>query len=197
MPGIRPTDVLQRPGYPETRYHAEPRDVIRDGRAVASLDVFQEFGSWKIAVRACPGSGIGPKKGAPAPAPPTRVCSVHQIPKVRVVVASPKKGEKASSPVHFRIRKVLPAGCDATFYVTVDGVPYQFTGGRVENDAARETTKLRKGLGRFACISTTSFHGLLDVAPGVHTLRVSDDQCSMGSEVPRTVPVEIDFYVTP
>ena len=74
VPGIRPTDVLQRPGYPETPYHAEPRDVIRDGRAVASLDVFQEFGSWKIAVRACPGSGIGPKKGAPAPAPPSRVC---------------------------------------------------------------------------------------------------------------------------
>ena len=123
--------------------------------------------------------------------------SVHQIAKVRVVVTSPKEGEKVSSLVHFRIRKVLPAGCDATFYVSVDGVPYQFTGELVKDDAARETTKLRKGFGRFACISTTSVHGVLDVAPGAHTLRVSDDQCSMGSEVPRTVPVEIDFYVTP
>jgi hypothetical protein len=59
VPGLRLTDLVIRPGYPETEFHSEPRTVYRDGRAVADLSIASEHGRWWVHVRACPASGIG------------------------------------------------------------------------------------------------------------------------------------------
>lgn len=65
VPGVEPNDVFEHPGYPETEFHAdEMLLVLRDGESIASLSFFQEQGSWKIGVRACPDSGIGGDEGS-------------------------------------------------------------------------------------------------------------------------------------
>ena len=60
VPGIRPDDVFQRPGYPEGEWHFEPRTVLREGRRIAGLMFVEAGETWDILVHACPGSGIGP-----------------------------------------------------------------------------------------------------------------------------------------
>ncbi len=58
VPGLEPADELERPGYPGTEFHFEPRTVVRGGRRVAGVMLVQEDGFWAIDVRACPGSGL-------------------------------------------------------------------------------------------------------------------------------------------
>ncbi|HEX2295628.1 MAG TPA: hypothetical protein VHN37_10005 [Actinomycetota bacterium] len=58
VPGLEAGDVLERPGYPGTEFHFEPRIVVREGRRIASLMLVSEDGLWAIWPRACPGSGV-------------------------------------------------------------------------------------------------------------------------------------------
>lgn len=59
VPGVKESDVLVRPGYPQTGWHGEPRLVLRDGQALASLTVWQANEHWEVVVWRCPGSDIG------------------------------------------------------------------------------------------------------------------------------------------
>lgn len=58
VPGIEPTDDLERPRYPQTEFHFEPRTVVRDGRRIAGLLLVRGDVNWAIDVQACEGSGI-------------------------------------------------------------------------------------------------------------------------------------------
>ena len=58
VPGVDPAVELERPGYPGTEFHFEPRTVVRGGRRVAGLMLVREDGYWAIDVRVCPGSGL-------------------------------------------------------------------------------------------------------------------------------------------
>lgn len=58
VPGIRADDLLERPRYPGTEFHFEPRTVVRDGRRIAGLMLVRGDVNWAIAPRVCPGSGI-------------------------------------------------------------------------------------------------------------------------------------------
>ena len=58
VPGLLDTDMLERPGWPMTSWHSEPRVLVREGRSVALLSLW--LGSrWTVRVEACPGHGIG------------------------------------------------------------------------------------------------------------------------------------------
>ncbi|MGH2792568.1 MAG: hypothetical protein ACRDJ0_16490 [Actinomycetota bacterium] len=58
VPGLLKDDVLNRPGWPRSSWHSEPRVVVREGHRVAMLSLW--LGSrWTVSVEACSGSGIG------------------------------------------------------------------------------------------------------------------------------------------
>jgi hypothetical protein len=57
--GIRPADVLERPGYPKHEWHIEPRTVVREGRRIAGLRFAPGERSGTIFLDACSDSGIG------------------------------------------------------------------------------------------------------------------------------------------
>jgi hypothetical protein len=59
VPGLQLGDRLIRPGYPLTEWRGEPRIVVRDSQAIASLGFFQQNGTWVVSVWECPGSGLG------------------------------------------------------------------------------------------------------------------------------------------
>jgi hypothetical protein len=67
VPGLVEGDRILRPGYPEEPWIIEPRVVIRDGRVVARITLWEPSqgslsptgADWKLWVYACPGSGIG------------------------------------------------------------------------------------------------------------------------------------------
>jgi hypothetical protein len=62
MVGVRPTDEIRHPGYPDAPLMVEARVVLREGRAVARMTFWgprDGEGDFKIWVDACPGSGIG------------------------------------------------------------------------------------------------------------------------------------------
>jgi hypothetical protein len=59
VPGVEPDDELVKPGYPGTQWHGELRHVIRNGEAVASVNVHQQRSRWEVSVRRCQGVPIG------------------------------------------------------------------------------------------------------------------------------------------
>jgi len=59
VPGVETGDVLVKPGYRGTEWHGELRHVIRDGEAVASVNVHQQLSRWEVSVRRCQGVPIG------------------------------------------------------------------------------------------------------------------------------------------
>jgi hypothetical protein len=59
VPGLKSTDELVRPGYPLTGWHGEPRLILREGEAVAHLDLYRQHSRWEVRVDACPGEDIG------------------------------------------------------------------------------------------------------------------------------------------
>lgn len=55
IPGVRPEDELVPPLYPRSPQYGPTAIVFRDGEAVARI---MSFGTWRLLVNACPGSGI-------------------------------------------------------------------------------------------------------------------------------------------
>lgn len=64
IPGVRPTDSLQRLGYPQQPgYSDADRHLIREGKAVALLWFYQQPSGWRVdAVSSCPEAEIGQQK---------------------------------------------------------------------------------------------------------------------------------------
>jgi hypothetical protein len=59
VPGVTRSDELVHPGYPETPWHAELRQLVRDGEPVAQMTVFQQRGRWQVSVSRCDSYVIG------------------------------------------------------------------------------------------------------------------------------------------
>jgi hypothetical protein len=144
---------------------------------------------------AAPPSAIDSPNATPSEVP---VCSWPTTPKVWVRIFSPAPAATVESPVLFHLRTVRPAGCDATYLVAVDGIPYQFLGLSEGSQPGPRNPEPSRPLPRrdvkFACISTRDFYGSLDLPPGHHVLRVLY-QCPQGTSVPRTVPAAVMFSV--
>jgi hypothetical protein len=61
LPGVLPTDVVDRPKYPgSARYSPIESVVLRDGEVIARMFGPYTDGSWRLLINACPGTGIGP-----------------------------------------------------------------------------------------------------------------------------------------
>ena len=127
-----------------------------------------------------------------------RECSRPGTQSVRVRVVSPAEAAIVTSPVLVHLQVVEPPGCDATYHVTVDGIPFQpldEMGVRAPFTARNPepTRPLRKADWEFACVSTTYAYLAIEVPPGRHILRVGS--CPQGTGVPATEPVAVGFRV--
>jgi hypothetical protein len=58
VPGVRPSDVFAKPGYPEAQQYWPTLLVVRDGQAVGRIGALEMGEEWKLLVDACPESGI-------------------------------------------------------------------------------------------------------------------------------------------
>lgn len=58
VPGVRSSDELKKPNYPESEQHWPTSIVFRDGMAVARIGAPTIGEKWELIVNACPGSGI-------------------------------------------------------------------------------------------------------------------------------------------
>lgn len=130
-----------------------------------------------------------------------RICSTPEIPKVRVAIVEPEEGETVHNPIRFRVKVVKPRGCDATYAVFVDDVPYQTTGPRPQNSLKKNSRsnpsyfRPRPNIDvNFSCISTGEHFGVLRVEPGKHVFRLLH-RCSGGTSVPQTVSRPRHFVV--
>jgi hypothetical protein len=58
VPGLRSSDRLLKPGYPDTAWHGELHVVVRGGRNVGQIVRVLNHGTWNVTVDACPGTGL-------------------------------------------------------------------------------------------------------------------------------------------
>jgi hypothetical protein len=58
VPGLRPGDRLEKPGYPATQWHGDLLVVVREGENVGRITRAQDRGLWSVVVAACPGTGL-------------------------------------------------------------------------------------------------------------------------------------------
>lgn len=57
--GLQTTDLVVKPGYSDTQYHSDYNLIVRDGEAIAGVDVWSRGSRWwDVAVSSCEGSGI-------------------------------------------------------------------------------------------------------------------------------------------
>jgi hypothetical protein len=56
--GVRASDDLRKPQYPETQLHVPTLIVFRDGEAIARIVAPRVGDVWELLVDTCPGSGI-------------------------------------------------------------------------------------------------------------------------------------------
>jgi hypothetical protein len=49
---------IEKPGYPQTRWHGDLLVLIREGRTIGRVTRAQDQGMWTVTLSACPGSGI-------------------------------------------------------------------------------------------------------------------------------------------
>jgi hypothetical protein len=61
VPGVLPTDEVERPKYPgSARYSPIESVVVRDGEAIVRVMGPYVEGSWHLLINACPGTGVAP-----------------------------------------------------------------------------------------------------------------------------------------
>ena len=58
LDGLRTTDSLVKPGYPDTQWHGDLMLVVRDGDPIATVAQYADGGRWRVDVEACPGSHL-------------------------------------------------------------------------------------------------------------------------------------------
>ena len=58
LPGLLASDVLVKPGYPETAWHGELHVVIRDDEEVGRVARVLNHGTWNLTVDGCAGTGL-------------------------------------------------------------------------------------------------------------------------------------------
>jgi hypothetical protein len=133
----------------------------------------------------------------------SRSCRGSVIGSVRVQILSPRPGETAAGPVVAHIVGADPFFCDATFFITVDGVPYEaLPAANSPSETARNPFRTR-ALPRLprskwsgTCISGSYAYLRFELKPGPHVLRVHGG-CPQGTDVPATIPTSVRFVVAP
>jgi hypothetical protein len=126
-----------------------------------------------------------------------QTCSASQTPQVSVEILEPEPGEVVSSPVVVHLLVSEPLGCDATYYLSVDGEPYahdETEGGKGTPSSPFPYSPQLQGDFTDACVSNVFSYVALDLDPGTHTLQVNGG-CSQGTEVPDTIPTSVNFTV--
>jgi hypothetical protein len=126
-----------------------------------------------------------------------QTCSVSETPQISVEILEPEPGEVVSSPVVVHLLVSEPLGCDATYYLSVDGEPYahdETQGGKGTPSSPFAYRPQTQGNFRSACVSNVFSYVALDLDPGTHTLQVNGG-CSQGTEVPDTIPTSVNFTV--
>lgn len=58
LSGLHGSDLLLKPGYPQTLWHGNLVVVVRDGNAIADITQYLDHGRWIVHVQACPGSRL-------------------------------------------------------------------------------------------------------------------------------------------
>lgn len=58
LDGLRSTDTLVKPGYPDTQWHGHLMLVVRDGDPIATVAQYADGGRWRVDVEACSGSRL-------------------------------------------------------------------------------------------------------------------------------------------
>ena len=125
-------------------------------------------------------------------------CSAPQTSEVTVEILEPEAGAALQAPVVLHLLVTEPLGCGASFYVTVDGVPYahrEARGGKGTPAKPYPYAPVKGGDPRDACVTHVFTYIQLDVSPGSHTLQVNGG-CPGGASVPDTVPISTTFVVT-
>jgi hypothetical protein len=58
VPGLRSSDTLAKPGYPNSRWHGDLLVVLREGETVGRITRAEDRGAWSVVVTACRDSGL-------------------------------------------------------------------------------------------------------------------------------------------
>jgi FlxA-like protein len=126
-----------------------------------------------------------------------QTCSASQTPQVSVEILEPELGEVVSAPVVVHLLVTDPLGCEATYYLSVDGEPYahdESEGGKGTPSNPFPYSPRPQGDFTDACVSNVFSYVALELDPGTHTLQVNGG-CSQGTGVPDTIPTSVTFTV--
>lgn len=127
-------------------------------------------------------------------------CSIPETSRTKIRVLEPSDGSIVADQVLIHLLVVEPLGCDATYWISVDGTPYVL----VPRDPARppvsaHNPQLGEPIPRNqwaqSCVSGVYDYILLKLEPGEHVVRVNGG-CPQGTAVPRTIPAEVRFTVS-
>jgi hypothetical protein len=123
-------------------------------------------------------------------------CSTPDTPQVAVEILDPANGEVVSSPVRVHLLVTEPLGCEASYYLSVDGVPYAPQEGGAGAGTPGQPlpyAPFEGGTPAEACITNAFTYVSLDLETGAHSLDVNAG-CERGNDPP-TVPTSTSFVV--
>jgi hypothetical protein len=126
-------------------------------------------------------------------------CSYPDPKETRVRVLSPRVASVVESPLLVHLLTVEPLGCDATYWLSVDGTPYLQLGPRSQARPLgprnpQMSRPLPKPMWPQACVSGTYNYVLFNLQPGYHVLRVNGG-CPQGTQVPLNAPTRVRLEV--
>lgn len=114
--------------------------------------------------------------------------SCAQASSMSVEILEPEPGTSTKSPLVAHLLTTEPLGCQADYYLTVDGVPFRprgSQGGGGTPDEPVPFRPMRKGDPTDACVSGVFGYVELDVSPGLHTVQVNGG-CPQGTPTSTT-----------
>ena len=124
-------------------------------------------------------------------------CSALEAPQVGVTILEPEAGQVLPSPVVVHLLVTEPLGCDATYYLSVDGIPYaqdEGEGGKGTPSSPFSYRPQPQGDFTDACVSNVFSYVALELDPGTHSVQVNGG-CSTGTAAPDTIPTSVTFTV--
>jgi hypothetical protein len=130
-------------------------------------------------------------------------CAGHVIGEVGVRIVEPRPRARVSSPVVMHLVVDDPVGCDATYFVTIDDIPYQQVYYSGQGDPTtgehplhgRPRPQLPRHRWTDMCITSVFYdYWSFRLPSGEHTIRINGG-CPQGTDVPNTRPTEVTFSV--
>jgi hypothetical protein len=118
-----------------------------------------------------------------------------QADSISVEILEPEPGSSTTSPVVAHLVAAQPLGCRASFFLTVDGVPFRPRGSQSGGGMPADPVPyrpMRQGQPTEACSTAVFRYVELDLPPGLHTLEVNGG-CPEGRPAD---PASVNFVVT-